>query len=77
MPLSGPFPVLSLMVGGVVERMVPEENKTYIVNYEIFGSLSPDEAKVVVASSITFLMGIIQVAYIKKDLYNISQTISG
>lgn len=57
-PLSGPFPVLSLMVGGVVDRMVPNDT----VNFEIFGNLQPEEAKVVVASSITFLMGIFQVS---------------
>ncbi|MCI4389102.1 hypothetical protein PGIGA_G00094040 [Pangasianodon gigas] len=56
----GPFPVLSLMVGGVVERLVPKGNAT--VNIPGLEGLSTEEQSVVVASSVTFLMGIFQLA---------------
>ncbi|XP_026779364.3 chloride anion exchanger [Pangasianodon hypophthalmus] len=55
----GPFPVLSLMVGGVVERLVPGNTTVNITGFE---GLSEEEQRVVVASSVTFLMGIFQLA---------------
>ncbi|NWR73672.1 S26A3 protein, partial [Centropus unirufus] len=56
---AGPFPVLSLMVGGVVVRLVPDDisgngNSTNI-------SAINDE-RVMVAASVTFLSGVFQVA---------------
>ncbi|KAI5617885.1 solute carrier family 26 (anion exchanger), member 3 isoform X2, partial [Silurus asotus] len=54
----GPFPVLSLMVGSVVERFVPDGEMP--VNITGFEGLTTDQQRVVVASSITFLMGIFQ-----------------
>uniref|UniRef100_A0A8C3NKW4 Solute carrier family 26 member 3 n=1 Tax=Geospiza parvula TaxID=87175 RepID=A0A8C3NKW4_GEOPR len=53
----GPFPVLSLMVGGVVTRLVPDDStgngnstNTSAINYE----------RVMVAASVTFLSGVVQ-----------------
>nr|AQQ13389.1 solute carrier family 26 member 3 [Sciaenops ocellatus] len=54
----GSFPVLSLMVGAVVTRLVPENGPA--ANITGFEGLTPDQQRVVVASSVTFLMGIFQ-----------------
>ncbi|CAJ1055629.1 chloride anion exchanger-like isoform X2 [Xyrichtys novacula] len=56
----GSFPVLSLMVGAVVTRLVPEDGPS--ANITAFENLTLDEKRVVVASSLTFLMGIFQLA---------------
>lgn len=56
---AGSFPVLSLMVGAVVTRLVPEDGPA--ANLTSFEGLSQDEQRVLVASSVTFLMGIFQV----------------
>lgn len=56
---AGSFPVLSLMVGAVVTRLVPEKGPA--ANITGFEGLTPDQQRVVVASSVTFLMGIFQV----------------
>uniref|UniRef100_A0A673YT55 STAS domain-containing protein n=1 Tax=Salmo trutta TaxID=8032 RepID=A0A673YT55_SALTR len=57
---SGAFPVLSLMVGAVVTRLVPDEGPP--VNITGFEGLTSDEQRVMVAASVTFLMGIMQLA---------------
>lgn len=57
--LAGSFPVLSLMVGAVVTRLVPEDGPP--ANITSFEGLTPDQQRVLVASSVTFLMGIFQV----------------
>uniref|UniRef100_A0A8C7IWT4 Solute carrier family 26 member 3 n=1 Tax=Oncorhynchus kisutch TaxID=8019 RepID=A0A8C7IWT4_ONCKI len=54
------FPVLSLMVGAVVTRLVPDEGPP--VNITGFEGLTIDEQRVMVAASVTFLMGIMQLA---------------
>lgn len=54
--------MLSLMVGSVVERLVPENSDP--VNITGFEGLTMEQQRVIVASSLTFLMGIFQVAYI-------------
>lgn len=54
----GAFPVLSLMVGAVVTRLVPEDGPA--ADFEVFHNLSMEQKRVVVASSVTFLMGIFQ-----------------
>lgn len=54
----GSFPVLSLMVGGVVTRLVPDEGEP--VSIPAFANLTQDQQRVLVASSVTFLMGILQ-----------------
>uniref|UniRef100_A0A8C8K722 STAS domain-containing protein n=1 Tax=Oncorhynchus tshawytscha TaxID=74940 RepID=A0A8C8K722_ONCTS len=54
----GAFPVLSLMVGAVVTRLVPDEGPP--VNITGFEGLTSDEQRVMVAASVTFLMGIMQ-----------------
>ncbi|XP_072529243.1 solute carrier family 26 member 3 [Salminus brasiliensis] len=56
----GPFPVLSLMVGAVVTRLVPGDGPP--ANITGFEGLTMDQQRVVVASSVTFLMGIFQLA---------------
>ncbi|KAG7236845.1 hypothetical protein INR49_000223 [Caranx melampygus] len=56
----GSFPVLSLMVGAVVNRLVPEEGAP--ANITGFEDLTPEQQRVLVASSVTFLMGIFQLA---------------
>ncbi|KAM9468007.1 solute carrier family 26 member 3 isoform 2-T2 [Clarias gariepinus] len=58
----GPFPVLSLMVGSVVARMVPDQGDGVPANITGFEGLTMDQKRVIVASSITFLMGIFQLA---------------
>lgn len=56
---AGPFPVLCLMIGSVVTRLVPDEGPP--VNITGFEGLTRDEQRVLVASSVTFLTGIMQV----------------
>uniref|UniRef100_A0A3B3V3T7 Chloride anion exchanger-like n=1 Tax=Poecilia latipinna TaxID=48699 RepID=A0A3B3V3T7_9TELE len=56
----GSFPVLSLMVGAVVTRLVPEDGPH--ANITDFEGLTQDQQRVLVASSMTFLMGIFQLA---------------
>lgn len=56
---SGSFPVLSLMVGAMVTRLVPENSPP--ANITDFEGLTPDQQRVLVASSVTFLMGVFQV----------------
>ncbi|CAL8242399.1 unnamed protein product [Merluccius merluccius] len=54
----GAFPVLSLMVGEVVTRLVPEVGPP--ANITGFDGLSPDQQRVLVASSMTSLVGMFQ-----------------
>uniref|UniRef100_A0AAQ4RNV3 STAS domain-containing protein n=1 Tax=Gasterosteus aculeatus aculeatus TaxID=481459 RepID=A0AAQ4RNV3_GASAC len=56
----GPFPVLCLMIGSVVTRLVPDEGLPH--NITGFEGLTRDEQRVLVASSVTFLAGIMQLA---------------
>ncbi|KAL3048590.1 hypothetical protein OYC64_007192 [Pagothenia borchgrevinki] len=56
----GPFPVLSLMIGSVVTRLVPDVGPP--ANITGFEGLSMDDQRVLVASSLTFLVGIMQLA---------------
>ncbi|XP_027587725.1 chloride anion exchanger [Pipra filicauda] len=53
----GPFPVLSLMVGGVVTRLVPDDS-TGSGNSTNISAIN--EERVMVAASVTFLSGIFQ-----------------
>uniref|UniRef100_A0A672UG93 Solute carrier family 26 member 3 n=1 Tax=Strigops habroptila TaxID=2489341 RepID=A0A672UG93_STRHB len=53
----GPFPVLSLMVGGVVDRLVPDDSTG---NGTSTNSSAIDEKRVMVAASVTFLSGVFQ-----------------
>ena len=53
----GPFPVLSLMVGGVVTRLVPDGAAG---NGTAVNTSAIDEQRVMVAASVTFLSGIFQ-----------------
>ncbi|XP_067283007.1 solute carrier family 26 member 3 [Pseudorasbora parva] len=54
----GAFPILSLMVGAVVTRLVPDEGPS--ANITGFEGLSMEQQRVLVASSVTFLMGAFQ-----------------
>ncbi|XP_006633439.2 chloride anion exchanger [Lepisosteus oculatus] len=56
----GPFPVLSMMVQSVVTRLVPDIGSP--ANITAFEGLSQDEQRVIVASSVSFLVGIFQLA---------------
>ncbi|NWX38154.1 S26A3 protein, partial [Notiomystis cincta] len=52
----GPFPVLSLMVGGVVTRLVPDDSIGNSTNISAI-----NDERVMVAASVTFLSGVVQV----------------
>ena len=56
---AGSFPVLSLMIGAVVTRLVPVDGPS--ANITGFENLTQDQQRVLVASSVTFLAGIFQV----------------
>lgn len=49
------------MIGSVVTRLVPDEGPPF--NITGFEGLTRDEQRVLVASSVTFLTGIMQVNY--------------
>ncbi|XP_025951166.2 chloride anion exchanger [Dromaius novaehollandiae] len=53
----GPFPVLSLMVGGAVVRLIPDD---FTVNGTLANTSTINEERVIVAASVTFLAGILQ-----------------
>ncbi|XP_069621141.1 chloride anion exchanger-like [Ranitomeya imitator] len=60
---AGPFPVVSLMVGSVVARLVPGDGDMGSGNSTISNSTSEDlinEKRIIVAASLTFLVGLIQ-----------------
>lgn len=56
------------MIGSVVDRLVANDNskRVYITGFE---ELTEEQQRVVVASSVTFLMGIFQVEYIYKEYF--------
>ncbi|XP_036375589.1 chloride anion exchanger-like [Megalops cyprinoides] len=56
----GAFPVLSLMLGAVVTQLVPDDGPP--ANITGFEGLTQDQQRVTVAASITFLMGVFQLA---------------
>uniref|UniRef100_A0A3B4DE37 STAS domain-containing protein n=1 Tax=Pygocentrus nattereri TaxID=42514 RepID=A0A3B4DE37_PYGNA len=56
----GAFPVLSLMVGAVVTRLVPDKGSP--VNITGLEGLTMDEQRAIVSASLTFLVGIFQLA---------------
>ncbi|XP_034019651.1 chloride anion exchanger-like [Thalassophryne amazonica] len=56
----GPFPVLCLMIGSVVTRIVPDEGAA--LNITGFEGLTRDDQRVLVASTVTFLVGFMQLA---------------
>ncbi|XP_014818954.1 PREDICTED: chloride anion exchanger [Calidris pugnax] len=53
----GPFPVLSLMVGGVVVRLVPDDSAG---NSTSTNMSAIDQERVMVAATVTFLSGVFQ-----------------
>lgn len=55
----GSFPVVSLMVGAVVTRLVPDEGPP--ANITAFEGLTKDEQRILVSASLTFLVGLFQV----------------
>uniref|UniRef100_A0A8C5WUW8 Solute carrier family 26 member 4 n=1 Tax=Laticauda laticaudata TaxID=8630 RepID=A0A8C5WUW8_LATLA len=66
----GPFPVVSLMVGSVVLSMAPDE-KFLLTNSNLTGMngtagidiISRDAQRVLISSTVTFLVGIIQLVF--------------
>ena len=71
---EGPFPVLCLMIGSVVTRLVPDEGPA--ANITGFEGLTRDEQRVLVASSVTFLAGIMQVKCTHHNRSDLPQTAS-
>ncbi|XP_013926108.1 PREDICTED: pendrin [Thamnophis sirtalis] len=69
----GPFPVVSLMVGSVVLSMAPDE-KFLLANSNVTGMngtagidiASRDAQRVLISSTVTFLVGIIQISVDKR-----------
>ncbi|XP_006011141.1 pendrin [Latimeria chalumnae] len=64
----GPFPVVSLMLGSAVLTMVPDEDflipdNTSDSNNTVIDIAARDAERVIVASSITFLAGILQLLF--------------
>lgn len=63
----GPFPVVSLMVGSVVLSMAPDENFALLsnstgLNKTVINTVARDAARVMVSGTLSFLIGIIQLA---------------
>ncbi|XP_060745503.1 solute carrier family 26 member 3, tandem duplicate 2 [Tachysurus vachellii] len=54
----GAFPVLSLMIGSVVTRLVPDDGPP--ANITGFDGLTMDQQRAIVSASLTFLIGIFQ-----------------
>ncbi|XP_018412588.1 PREDICTED: pendrin-like [Nanorana parkeri] len=64
----GPFPVVSLMVGSVVLSMAPDEkflipSNTTGLNKTVIDIVARDAARVVVSGTLSFLIGILQLAF--------------
>ncbi|XP_008565589.1 PREDICTED: pendrin [Galeopterus variegatus] len=65
----GPFPVVSLMVGSVVLSMAPDENfmtsssNETALNTTVVDSEARDAARVLIASALTLLVGILQLIF--------------
>ncbi|KAM8974576.1 pendrin [Pelodytes ibericus] len=63
----GPFPVVSLMVGIVVLSMAPDEHFTKLsnstsLNGTVIDTVARDAARVLISGTLSFLIGIIQLA---------------
>lgn len=56
----GPFPVLAMMIGSVANRLIPDEGPP--VNITGFEGLDIEQQRVLVASTVSFLTGLIQLA---------------
>ncbi|PNJ29920.1 SLC26A4 isoform 3 [Pongo abelii] len=67
--LQGPFPVVSLMVGSVVLSMAPNEHflisssNGTVLNTTMIDTAARDTARVLIASALTLLVGIIQLIF--------------
>ncbi|EHH17593.1 hypothetical protein EGK_14032 [Macaca mulatta] len=67
--LQGPFPVVSLMVGSVVLSMAPNEHflvsssNGTVLNTTMIDTATRDTARVLIASALTLLVGIIQLIF--------------
>lgn len=62
LPSPGTYAVMSVMIGGVTERLAPDSD--FIIN-EVNGTIdfeSRDAARVKVAAAVTLLSGIFQVS---------------
>lgn len=67
--ITGPFPVVSLMVGSVVLSMAPDDN--FLIDGSnatgtndteaLIDTAARDAQRVLIASTLTFLVGILQV----------------
>uniref|UniRef100_A0A8D2LYD4 Solute carrier family 26 member 4 n=1 Tax=Varanus komodoensis TaxID=61221 RepID=A0A8D2LYD4_VARKO len=74
----GPFPVVSLMVGSVVLSMAPDEKFLVVssnmtgLNKTFIDTDARDAERVLISSTITFLVGIIQVICLDKTVSNVA-----
>ncbi|XP_072856763.2 pendrin [Pogona vitticeps] len=65
----GPFPVVSLMVGSVVLSMAPDENFHLVssnatgLNKTLIDTEARDAQRVLISSTVTFLVGILQLVF--------------
>ena len=60
----GTYAVMSVMIGGVIERLAPDSNFMIwdnMTNSSIVDTLSRDAERVKVAAAVTFMSGLIQV----------------
>ncbi|XP_069062328.1 solute carrier family 26 member 6-like [Pleurodeles waltl] len=58
---AGTFAVISVMIGGLTESLVPNENFLLPGNGTVFDTVARDKARVELAVAMTFLVGIIQI----------------
>lgn len=66
----GTFAVMSVMIGGVTERLAPDSNFMIwdnVTNGSIVDAVSRDAERVRVATAVTFMTGLFQVNIKRKD----------
>lgn len=67
LPFPGTYAVMSVMIGGVTERLAPDSNFMIwdnMTNSSIVDTISRDAERVRVAAAVTFLSGLFQVNWI-------------
>lgn len=64
LPFPGTYAVMSVMIGGVIERVAPDSNFMIwdnVTNSSIIDVVSRDAERVRVAAAVTFISGLFQV----------------
>lgn len=72
LPYLGTFAVLSVMVGGVTERLAPDSNFMIwdnVTNASEVDVVARDAERVKVAAAVTFVSGLFQVNYWKSNVW--------